>query len=129
MISTNNNLNCSLIMQESAYNTRGLDATFSLQPVLKTCVSDDEIKTPGKYNACLSDDSIEKLYTVVIQQLMPYVNSNNTTSHYTCTNDTKFDANVAKAYHIHEIHENSNFCESLDRRNYTNYLNYTAHSY
>ena len=123
MISTNNNLNCSLIMQESAYNTRGLSATFSLQPVLKTCVSDDEIKTPDKYNVCLSDDSIEKLYTVVVQQLAPYVNSNNTTSHYTCTNDTVFDSNAQNAYHAHEIHENSNFCESLDRSNYTNYLN------
>mgnify|MGYP000981582842 CR=1 FL=1 len=103
MISTNNNLNCSLIMQESAYNTRGPSATFSLQPVLKTCVLDDEIKTPDKYNACLSDDSIEKLYTVVVQQLMPYVNSNNTTSHYTCTNDTVFDSNAANAYHNHSI--------------------------
>lgn len=110
-------------MQESAYNTRGISATFSLQPVLKTCVSDDEIKTPDKYNACLSDDSIEKLYTVVVQQLTPYVDSNNTTSHYTCTNDTVFDKNFATVYHSHEIHENSNFCESLDRRNYINYLN------
>lgn len=123
MIITNNNPNCSIIMQESAYNTRGPSATFSLQPVLKTCVSDDEIKTPDKYNACLSDDSIEKLYTVVVQQLMPYVNSNNTTSHYTCTNDTVFDNNAATVSHSHEIHENSNFCESLDRSNYTNYLN------
>ena len=86
-------------------------------------MSDDEIKTPDKYNACLSDDSIEKLYTVVVQQLTPYVNSNNTTSHYTCTNDTVFDNNAATVYRPHEIHENSNFCESLDRSNYTNYLN------
>lgn len=123
MISTNNNLNCSLIMQESAYNTRGPSATFSLQPVLKTCVSDDEIKTPDKYNACLSDDSIEKLYTVVVQQLSPYVESNNTTSYYTCINDTVFDNNWADVYRSYEIHENSNFCESLDSRNYTYYLN------
>ena len=122
MISTNNNLNCSLIMQESAYNTRGIDATFSLQPVLKTYVSNDEIKAPGKYNACLSDDAIEKLYTVVVQQLTPYVNSDNTTSHYTCINDTVFDTHAATAQRSHEMY-NNNFCESLDRCNYSNYLN------
>lgn len=107
-------------MQESAYNTRGISATFSLQPVLKTYVSNDEIKAPGKYNACLSDDTIEKLYTVVVQQLTPYVNSDNTTSHYTCINDTVFDAHVANVYRSHEMY--NNFCESLDRYNYTNYL-------
>jgi len=120
MISTNNNLNCSLIMQESAYNTRGINATFSLQPVLKTYVSNGEIKAPGKYNACLSDDAIEKLYTVVVQQLTPYVNSDNTSSYYTCINDTVFGTNTAYAYHNHEI--DHNFCESLDRNNYSNYL-------
>ena len=122
MISTNKNLNCSLIMQESAYNTRGIDATFSLQPVLKTYVSNDEIKAPGKYNACLSDDAIEKLYTVVVQQLTPYINSDNTTSHYTCINDTIFDIHAASAYHSHEINANNNLCESYDSSNYTNYL-------
>ena len=109
-------------MQESAYNTRGIDATFSLQPVLKTYVSNDEIKAPDKYNACLSDDSIKKLYTVVVQQLTPYVNSDNTISHYTCINDTIFDAHAATAQRSHEIHANSNLCESYDSSNYTNYL-------
>lgn len=107
-------------MQESAYNTRGIDATFSLQPVLKTYVSNNEIKAPDKHNVCLSDDTIEKLYTVVVQQLTPYVNSDNTTSHYTCINDTVFDTNTANAYHSHEMY--NNFCESLDRNNYNNYL-------
>ena len=107
-------------MQESAYNTRGIGATFSLQPVLKTYVSNDEIKAPGKYNAFLSDDAIEKLYTVVVQQLTPYVNSDNTTSHYTCVNDTVFDATTANVYRSHEMY--NNFCESLDRKNYSNYL-------
>lgn len=110
-------------MQESAYNTRGIDATFSLQPVLKTYVSNDEIKAPDKYNACLSDDAIEKLYTIVVQQLTPYINSDNTTSYYTCVNDTLFDAHTANAYHSHEIGTNNNLCESLDRMNYSNYLN------
>lgn len=108
-------------MQESAYNTRGIYATFSLQPVLKTYVSDDEIKAPDKYNTCLSDDAIEKLYTVVVQQLTPYVNSDNTSSYYTCVNDTVFDTTTANAHRNHEIY-NNNFCESLDRYNYSNYL-------
>lgn len=107
-------------MQESAYNTRGINATFSLQPVLKTYVSNDEIKTPGKYNACLSDDVIEKLYTVIVQQLTPYVNSDNTSSYYTCVNDTQFDTHTALAYRSHEMY--NNFCESLDSNNYANYL-------
>lgn len=108
-------------MQESAYNMRGEHATFSLQPVLKTYVSDDEIKTPDKYNACLSDDTIEKLYTVVVQQLTPYVNSNNTSSYYTCTNDTTFDTTAAQAYRSHEMY-NNNLCELFDSYNYSNYL-------
>lgn len=107
-------------MQESAYNTRGIDATFSLQPVLKTYVSNNEIKAPDKHNVCLSDDTIEKLYTVVVQQLTPYVNSDNTTSHYTCINDTVFDTNTANAYRSREMY--NNFCESLDSNNYNNYL-------
>lgn len=122
MLSTNDNLNCSIIMQESAYNTFGSKATFSLQPVLKTYVSDDEIKTPNKYNACLSDSAIEKLYTVGVQHLMPYVNiDNNITSYYTCINDTIFDdVGDIKAVRSYEMH--NNLCESFDHNIYINHL-------
>jgi hypothetical protein len=108
-------------MQESAYNTHGSRPTFSLQPVLKTYVSDNEIKTPNTYNACLSDNTIEKLYTVCVQHLTPYVNSDNTSSYYTCIDDTIFDEREARAIRGYKMY--NNLCESFDHNMYVNYLN------
>ena len=103
----------------------GNNANFSLQPVLKTCVLNDDVVSPCTRSASLlSDDAISDLYTTVVQYLTPYEIDSQNTAYYTCTCDTQLRTDTPYAYRYSHLHFAGplNLCNFLDYMCYHNML-------